>query len=112
MSQTFFLSKNEKSKRERGGVFKREKVLRRRERGRERGCGGGGGGGGGGGMCACFKEEKKEDVCDKINCRRRFFFVVSASRKLRVESKRTKKDGCVKIFIKGSTFVRSSCKYV
>ena len=34
-------------------------------------------------MCACFKEEKKEDACDEINCRRRFFLRrQSSSRKL------------------------------
>ena len=58
MSQRFFQSKTRRV-RERGGVFKREKVLRRtKERKREREREGGGGGEGGGGMCACFKEEE------------------------------------------------------
>lgn len=42
--------------------------------------------------CALVLKKKKEDDCDEINCHRRFFFVVSASRKLRVESQRTKKE--------------------
>ena len=55
-------------------------------------------------MCACFKEEKKEDACDKINCRRRFFLLRrKCFRKLRVESKRTKKM-VQENSLKGSTF--------
>ena len=46
--------------------------------------------------CALVLKKKKEDDCDEINCRRRCLLssLSSSSRKLRVESKRTKKDGC------------------
>ena len=85
-------------------MFKREKVLRRtkeRKRERERE---------GGGMCACFKEEKKEDDCDEINCRGRFFlrrkcFSEIASRVKKDKEKRWVRENFY--MIKGSTFVRS-----
>ena len=62
--------------------------------------------------CALVLKKKKEDDCDEINCRRRCLLssLSSSSRKLRVESKRTKKKRWVRenfYMIKGSTFVRS-----
>ena len=58
-------------------------------------------------MCACFKEEKKEDACDKINCRRRFFLRRKCFSEIASRVKKDKKRWVRENFLKGSTFVRS-----